>query len=210
MTKNNLKKLKIYFKEIYPHVWKHYNFLFKLRTDNKRFELLLASESLLTLTYVTIFQKFISEGNLLFLIPLFSFFIPITLSLSNLIPIRIWFPWFEKDNIKKVFLSSNDKDFYEEGLRSIYGVVDHAGYLEKRRSKIYGENVLALYLSIVVSFICVFIYVNVYEIIPLFLILSMLIWILIRKNWNRESVEKNPAPEVEKFFDDWKKEVLGK
>src|SRR3989338_10465328 len=119
MTKKDLEQLRSYFRDIYPHIYEHYKFLFNIRTSNRSFEFLLAVESLLILIFVTIFDEFILGGEVVFLIPSMAFVISLFFSLYNLIPKYVWFPWFEKEDLKKTFESKREKDFYEEGLRSI-------------------------------------------------------------------------------------------
>ena len=183
MSKKDLGELKNYFKEIYPHIWEHYKFLFDRRTKNRNFEFLIASESLISLIFITLFKDLIFEGKIIFLIPLFAFIISILFSLINLIPKFIWFPWFEKQNLKKVFEIRKNKDFYEEGLRSIYGVLAH---------------VVTLF------------YYNLTILLFLFIPIIILSWYLIRKGWGKELVLKNPALEVERFFNKWKEEIRNK
>jgi len=210
MTKKNLDDLKQYFKEVYPHIWEHYKFLFDIRTKNKGFEFLLAFESLLILIFVTLFGEFILKGEVVFLIPLLGFFVSMLFSFYNLIPKFIWFPWFEKEDIKKSFESKEEKDFYEEGVRSIYGVLDHLWEFNKRKNKIFLNNILALYISIVLSFIAVLIYYKLFTFILLVVPIAILFWSIVQMGWGKELVPKSPAPEVEKFFDEWKKEMFNK
>src|SRR3989344_7022641 len=104
MTKRGLKELKKYFREIYPSVWEHYKFLRDRRTDtNRKFEFLLAFESLLTLIFVTLFVTFILKWEIIFIFPLIFFLVAIFISLYSLVPIKIWFPWFEKNKIKTIW-----------------------------------------------------------------------------------------------------------
>ncbi len=207
MTEKDLNDLKKYFKDIYPNIYEHYKFLFDIRTKSRSFEFLLAFESLITLIFITLFQNLILEGELIFLIPLLAFFVSILFSLANLIPKFIWFPWFEKKNLKEIFESRKVKDFYEEGLRSIYGVLAHLGEFDKRRNKIFFWNFLALYIAIMLSFASVLVYYSLSILILLFIPITILLWALIQKGWGKELVPKSPAPEVEKFFDDWKEKV---
>ena len=102
MSQEDLGKLKQYFNEIYPHVWEHYKFLFDRRTDTRKIEFILTFESLLTLAFISLFSSFILDGNLLFIIPLLLFLTSIFISLYGIVPIFIWFPWFEKENLKRL------------------------------------------------------------------------------------------------------------
>ena len=188
----------------------NYKFLFDIRTKNRGFEFLLAFESLIALIFITLFQSFILTGELLFIIPLIAFLISILFSLINLIPKFIWFPWFDNVNLKQVFEIRKEKDFYEEGLRSIYGVVAHLIEFDKRRNKIFFWNFLVLYIAMVLSFAAILIYYKLYVLILLFIPIAILSWALIQKGWGKELVLKNPAPEIEKFFDDWKNKELAK
>jgi len=210
MTKKDLEDLKKYFKDIYPHIYEYYKFLFDIRTKSRSFEFLLAFESLITLIFVTLFQGLILKGEIIFLIPLLAFFISILFSLANLIPKFISFPWFENVNLKQVFETRKEKDFYEEGLRSIYGVLAHLGEFDKRRNKIFFWNFLALYIAMVLSLASVLVYHNLSILLLLFIPISILSWILIQKGWGKELVLKSPALEIEKFFDKWKEEELNR
>lgn len=203
----DLKDLKLYFKDIYPHVWEHYKFLYDIRTKSKGFEFLLTFESLLLASFIALFDDFILKGEIIFLISLIAFFIAIFFSLYNLIPKYIWFPWFEKDDLKKSFEIRKDKDFYEEGVRSIYGVLDHLWEYDQRKGKLFFKNVLAMYIAIVLSFASVLIYYKLYIPVLVFVPVSVLFWALVQEGWGKELVKRNPAPAVEKFFDEWKKKV---
>lgn len=207
MTRKDLDDLKKYFKDIYPHIYDKYKFLFDIRTKDPGFGFLLAFESLLLTAFVTLFGQIILNGELLFIVPTIAFLISILFSLYNLIPRQIWFPWFEARNIKEAFEGKEEKDFYEEGLRSIYGVLDHLREFSKRKDKIFFGNFIVLYIALVLSFTSVLIYYGFFIWILLFIPIAILFWTLIQKNWGRGLVPKSPAPEVEKFFDDWKKEV---
>ncbi len=208
MTKKDLDRLKLYFKEIYPHIYEHYKFLFDIRTNNRSFEFLLAVESLLILIFITIFDEFILKGELVFLIPLGAFLTSLLFSLYNLIPKHVWFPWFEKEDIKKTFESIKEEDFYEEGLRSIYGVLAHLWNFNQRRNKIFFNNVLTLYIALILAFSGILIYYNLCVLLLLFLPLVILFWSLVQKGWGKELVPESPAPKVEAFFDRWKEEEL--
>ena len=198
-------KLKEYFKEIYPHIWKHYEFLYERRTEiNKKFDFTLAFEALLILFFIQLFKDSIFSGKLLFLIPLIFFFISLIMTFSNIILTRIWFPWFEKKDIKEIW--DNKKDFYEEGLRSIYGVSHHLWEYNKRKDKLLFENIRMIFISISLSFCVIFIYNKLFITFFLFIPIYILSWKLIKKNWKRELVPKNIAKEVNKFFDEWKNE----
>ena len=61
--KKDLEELKSYFKDIYPHIYEHYKFLFDIRTKSRSFEFLLAFESLITLIFITLFQKEILQSK---------------------------------------------------------------------------------------------------------------------------------------------------
>ena len=210
MTKKDLEELKSYFKDIYPHIYEHYKFLFDIRTKSRSFEFLLAFESLITLIFITLFQKEILTGEIVLIIPLGVFLISILFSLANLIPKFIWFPWFENVNLKQVFENRKEKDFYEEGLRSIYGVLAHLVEFDKRRNNIFFWNFLVLYMAIVLSFAGVLIYYNLSILLLLIILLAILSWALIQKGWGKELVKKSPTPEIEKFFDKWKEEELNR
>lgn len=208
MTKKDLEKLKSYFKDIYPNIYEHYKFLFDIRTSNRSFEFLLALESLLILIFITIFNEFILAGELVFLIPLMAFLVSLFFSLYNLIPKHVWFPWFEKEDIKKTFESKKEKDFYEEGLRSIYGVLAHLWKFNQRKNKIFFNNILTLYIALILAFSGILIYYNLCALLLLLLPLAILFWSLVQKGWGKELVPESPAPKVEEFFDKWKKEEL--
>ena len=60
----------------------------------------------------------------------------------------------------------------------------------------------------VLSFASILIYYGLSFLLLLFIPLSILIWVWIQKGWGKELVKKNPAPEIEEFFDKWKKEEL--
>lgn len=210
MSKKDLEELKKYFKDISPQIWQHYVFLYNVRTKNRGFDFLLASESLLTLIFITLFGNLILNGNLIFLVPLLAFFVSIFFSFSNLVPKLLWFPWFEKDDIEKAFDMRNERDFYEQDLRQIYGVLAHLWEFNKRKGKIFFNNVLSLYISIVLAFASVLIYYQFIILLLLLIPIAILFWSLVQIGWGKEVVLKNPAPEVEKFFDDWKNKELNK
>lgn len=207
MAKKDSDELKKYFREIYPHIWEHYDFLFKIRTDNRKFESLLAFESLLTIIFLTLFSNLILNGKIVFVIPLISFLISIIFSLYNLIPTQIYFPWFEKNHIKNIFEKRKNIDFFEAGLREIYGVLDHLWLLNERRNSRFYKNSLIFYISIALSFASVLVYLNLNYLLLLFIPILILAWSIVQKNWSKEVVKKSPADEAEKFFNDWKEEV---
>ena len=82
MAQKDLKELKEYFKEIYPHVLQNYNLLYNIRTNDRKFEFLLAFESLLTLIFITLFSSLILQGEILLIIPLIAFCISILFALD--------------------------------------------------------------------------------------------------------------------------------
>ena len=208
MTKKDLEQLRSYFRDIYPHIYEHYKFLFNIRTSNRSFEFLLAVESLLILIFVTIFDEFILGGEVVFLIPSMALVISLFFSLYNLIPKYVWFPWFEKEDLKKTFESKREKDFYEEGLRSIYGVLAHLWNFNQRRNKIFFNNVLVLYIALILAFSGILIHYNLCILLLLFLPLAILFWSLVQRGWGKELVPESPAPKVEEFFDKWKEKEL--
>ena len=118
----------------------------------------------------------------------------------------IYFPWFERKDVRDTWNIRKDKDFYEQELRSIYGVLDNLWAQYIRKNKRFYKNSLILYISLVLSFSSILIYLNLNHILLLLIPVAILSWSIVQKNWSKEVI-KNRTEEVEKFFDAWKKEV---
>ncbi|MDD5699781.1 MAG: hypothetical protein PHH00_01130 [Candidatus Nanoarchaeia archaeon] len=212
MTEKSVEDLKEYFRNIYPPLWEHYKFLYERRTEiQKKFEFLIAFESLLTLIFISLFRDLILDGSVLFVVSLLFLLTPIFVSyFLNLVPARLWFPWFEKENLRETWNSRRDKDFSEEGLRSIYGVLGHLWSYYQNKKKLFLQNVLFWYTSIIISLSLVIIYFEGAILLLPIILVSILCWLLIYMRWDKELVKKSPALESEEFFNKWKKEELEK
>lgn len=211
MSKKDLNELKNYFNDIYPHIWERYKFLYDIRTKiDKKFDFLLPFESLLILIFVTLFGGFILDGKFIFLIPLILFLIPLSISFYNIFPRTIYFPWFEKKDIKDIWKIKKEKNFYEQGLREIYGVLRHLSVYEDYKRKLFIKNVLWIYISIFSSISIVMIHFELWTLFLLVILSGILLWEWIAENWGKELVEESPAPEIEEFFNKWKEEEINK
>jgi len=205
MTKKELEQLKKYFKEIYPHIWEHYKFLYERRINDthRRFEFLLLMNTLLIIVFLQFLQELLNYSSL-FYITLFFLVFPIIFYFIYIFPPKLFVPWFEKKDIKDTWEIKKDKDFSEQGLRSIYGVAPSLWIYVIKRGLFYRLSINFLLLSIF-SILVIFTLINF----PIFSILVSLIsfFIILFVNIYLTKPIKNPTKKVEKFFDDWKKEI---
>lgn len=206
MSKKNLKELKEYFRDIYPHIWEHYKFLYDRRINdtNKRFEFLLLLDTLFVIIFFSILRE-ITEKGTLFYIPLFFLISSIVLFFFHITPKKIWFPWFEKENLKEVWESKNNKDFYEEGIRSIHGVLHHLWRYSQKRKLLYILSLNFLLLAIFSPIAIFLVYKNYLLFSGIISVIIFVLLILINLQFHKEESKKSPVKEIEKFFDDWKK-----
>ncbi len=211
MTRKDLIKLKKYFKEIYPNVWEHYKFLYERRIvdTHARFDFLLLMNTFLFIVFTQFFYKLINISQLFYITTIFLI-LPTPFYFIYLFPPKLSVPWFETQNIKDVFESRRKNDFYEVGLRSIYGVAPSLWIYIVKRSKSYKVCVNLLMLSIFsIPIILTSLYFSQFSIafsliasFDVSVIASFFIYLI---NIYLTRPIENPTLDIENFFNEWKK-----
>ncbi len=209
MAKKDLEELNKYWREHYPHLLEHYKFLFDRRVTDypKKFEFILVLTNLFLLIFIELLKNFLIKSSI-FYIPLILLSLPTILFFIHAIPNRYWFPWFEREIHWKKY-QQDRTEVYQKLWEDIYGTIPHICAVYERDKYLYKVLLNILVVAIFSPLIIFSYYYNDILCIVLSVALLSVLLFLVNYFLGKELIE-NPAPEVEKFFEKWKKEALDK
>lgn len=198
------------YESIYPHIWNQYEFLYNQMTIlNNILMLLMGLDTLVIMVLFELYDKKYVYNIVWFIQLLFLFVIPIFLWLWGICIRKVWVPFVEKGSLKDIWL--NDKDFYEEAVVDIYGVLHHLSAHREQKKTIIKFLLISLIVGTFGGFAIQGALMNNIGVCIFFIFIYTFALVLVICLWNKEYPKKNNEPtENRKFFDDLKRKIINK
>ncbi|MFH1181381.1 MAG: hypothetical protein V1702_00315 [Candidatus Woesearchaeota archaeon] len=194
------------FKDLHSSLWSQFTFLAQQRQLlDQQIQYLFAFNTLFLVIYFQLFKEKLLGGNSLFFIPLlFLLLIPTAILLYNYTPRAIWWPFIDKETLKEIYIQG--KDYYEQLVRSIYGTVPGFYHYREFKRGVLKGLLNSILVGILLTFTVILIDIREYGSATIMAFILAIGLIFLNKMFLKEYSSSNPAPEVEKFFDDWLKQ----